>query len=167
MLLFGTRNARVYPRHTGYAETGDACCLSACQLQFSQKIQAHRSHSKNHDRVSYPHRFSISSYISTCCFLDSRRTRSNLLLWKLWAHHAYPKTTWDWADWQYLPTKPDLRSWNVIQIMHIFVNSTVSVLAIMLKLLHQKSKTDLQCSPYQKLLLPFDTLPWRECGHAK
>ena len=39
-----------------------------------------------------------------------------------------------------------------LQIMHIFVNSTVSVLAIMLKLLHQKSKTDLQCSPHQKLL---------------
>ena len=39
-----------------------------------------------------------------------------------------------------------------LQIMHIFVNSTVSVLAIMLKLLHQKSKTDFQCSPHQKLL---------------
>lgn len=39
-----------------------------------------------------------------------------------------------------------------LQIMHIFVNSTVSVLATMLKLLHQKSKTDLQCSPHQKLL---------------
>ena len=39
-----------------------------------------------------------------------------------------------------------------LQIMHIFVNSTVSVLAIMLKLLPQKSKTDLQCSPHQKLL---------------
>ena len=53
------------------------------------------------------------------------------------------------------------------QIMHIFVNSTVSVLAIMLRLLHQKSKTDFQCSPHQKLLQPFDTLPWREYGHAK
>ena len=39
-----------------------------------------------------------------------------------------------------------------LQIMHIFVNPTVSVLATMLKLLHQKSKTDLQCSPHQKLL---------------
>ena len=39
-----------------------------------------------------------------------------------------------------------------LQIMHIFVNSTVSVLAIMLKLLPQKSKTDFQCSPHQKLL---------------
>ena len=45
------------------------------------------------------------------------------------------------------------------QIMHIFVNSTVSVLAIMLKLLHQKSKTDLQCSPPRTLLSPFDTWP--------
>ena len=54
-----------------------------------------------------------------------------------------------------------------LQIMHIFVNSTVSVLAIMLKLLHQKSKTDLPHSPPRTLLSPFDTLPWRECGHAR
>ena len=69
MLPFGTRNARVYPRHTGYAETGDARCLSACQLQFSQKIQAHRSHSKNHDRVSYPHRFLFQVIFQLAAFL--------------------------------------------------------------------------------------------------
>lgn len=53
------------------------------------------------------------------------------------------------------------------QIMHIFVNSTVSVLAIMLKLLHQKSKTDLQCSPPRTLLSPFDTWLLRGYGHAR
>ena len=50
---------------------------------------------------------------------------------------------------------------------HIFVNSTVSVLAIMLKLLHQKSKTDLQCSPPRTLLSPFDTWLLRGYGHAR
>ena len=54
-----------------------------------------------------------------------------------------------------------------LQIMHIFVNSTVSVLAIMLKLLHQKSKTDLPHSPPRTLLSPFDTWLLRGYGHAR